>query len=67
MVSPPHPRKREHTRSTTSASLGRRALAKLRAASGLLVLVALSGIGLAAIIGLAVLAVAFALRQAVAG
>ena len=37
---------------------------KLRAASGLLVLVVVAGIGLAAVIGLLVFAIAFALRRA---
>ena len=54
-------------RPPAAPSLARRAWTKLRAASGLLVLVVATGIGLAAIIGLAVLAVAFALRQAVGG
>ena len=67
MVTRRHRPEREHARSTTSASLGRRAWAKLRAASGLLVLVVVAGVGLAAVIGLAVLAVAFALRKAVGG
>lgn len=54
-------------RPPSSPSLARRAWTKLRAASGLLVLVVVTGIGLAAIIGLTVLAVAYALRQAVGG
>ena len=66
-MSPPHRPERKQTRSTAAESLARRTWTKLRAASGLLVLVVVTGIGLAAIIGLTVLAIAFALRQAVGG
>jgi hypothetical protein len=54
-------------RSPGRPSLTRRAWTKVRAATGLAVLVVASGVGLAAVIGLAVLAVAYALRQAVGG
>jgi hypothetical protein len=60
-------RRGRRARPPSAPSLARRAWMKLRAASGLLVLVVVTGVGLAAIIGLAVLAVAFALRQAVGG
>lgn len=60
-------RRGRSARPSSSPSLARRTWTKLRAASGLLVLVVVTGIGLAAIIGLAVFAVAFALRKAVGG
>lgn len=60
-------RRGRSARPSSAPSLARRTWTKLRAASGLLVLVVVTGVALAAIIGLAVLAVAFALRKAVGG
>lgn len=67
MVKPPPRSRRGPARSSAGGSRTLRAWEKLRAASGLAVLVVVAGVGLAAIIGGAALAVGYALRQAVGG